>query len=117
MADREKLIELQKHVLTKLPFPWCTVWRDVAEQIADQLIAYGVTVPAIPLGSTVYCLYCRGKRGDRNWQIASKKELDFALWRGSVIEVREKKSTKQDALLLGKVVFLTREEAEAAIKP
>ena len=41
---REKLIELQKEVLVKLPFPWCTVWRDVAEQIADNLIANGVTI-------------------------------------------------------------------------
>ena len=41
---REKLIELAKPVLTSLPFPWCTVWRDVAEKIADVYIANGVTV-------------------------------------------------------------------------
>lgn len=44
MDVREKLVELAKPVLTSLPFPWCTVWRDVAEKIADAYIAHGVTV-------------------------------------------------------------------------
>lgn len=45
MTDREKLVELAKPVLTSLPFPWCTVWRDVAERIADAWLANGVTFP------------------------------------------------------------------------
>lgn len=46
MPDRvkEKLVELAKPVLTSLPFPWCTVWRDVAEKVADAYISQGVTV-------------------------------------------------------------------------
>ncbi len=44
MDVREKLVELAKPVLTSLPFPWCTVWRDVAEKIADAYIDSGVTV-------------------------------------------------------------------------
>lgn len=51
---REKLIELQKEVLTKLPFPWCTVWKDIAMQIADHLIANGVILPPCKPGNTVY---------------------------------------------------------------
>ena len=44
MDVREKLVEMAKPVLTSLPFPWCTVWRDVAEKIADVYIENGVTV-------------------------------------------------------------------------
>ena len=44
MYVREKLVEMAKPVLTSLPFPWCTVWRDVAEKIADVYIENGVTV-------------------------------------------------------------------------
>ena len=44
MDVREKLVEMAKPVLTSLPFPWCTVWRDVAEKIADAYIGNGVTV-------------------------------------------------------------------------
>lgn len=44
MDVMEKLVELAKPVLTSFPFPWCTVWRDVAEKIADAYIAHGVTV-------------------------------------------------------------------------
>ena len=44
MDVREKLAELAKPVLTSLPFPWSTVWRDVAEKIADAYIDHGVTV-------------------------------------------------------------------------
>lgn len=44
MEVREKLVDLAKPILTSLPFPWCTVWRDVAEKIADAYIANGVTV-------------------------------------------------------------------------
>lgn len=117
MTDREKLIELLEEASEKMDCPQM-------HQIADYLISNGVTVSPVPVGSTVYALYNRNKSRHgvlgnrthtRNSQIVTNGSLESAKIGGGNIEIRAKKANKQDALLLGRLVFLTREEAERMI--
>lgn len=112
MTDREKLIEL-------ITIGGFFSRSADAEKCVDYLIANGVTVSPIPVGSTVYALYNRSpntyrrnKRHARNFQIVTNRNLDVAIYDGGNIEIRAKKANKQDVHLLGRLVFLTKEEAE-----
>lgn len=116
MTDREKLIELFITEVGLTPTD--------AGIYADVFMEHGVTVSPVPLGSTVYALYNRNKSrhgvlGNRthtkNSQIVTNGSLESAKIGGGNIEIRAKKANKQDALLLGRLVFLTREEAERVI--
>ena len=113
---REKLIELVDNVLRYLP--WGEISSHTAEDIADHLIANGVTINPCKVGDTVYALYSRheykkrsGAMYRQNCQILTLGHLKFAVEHNAV-EVRAKDCTKTDMSLLGKVVFTTREEAE-----
>ena len=90
--------------------------------IADFLLKNGVRCAKLPIGKTVYVLYAtseytwkKGRTRKNNHQILTNEQLRIELLRGTV-EIREKPCGKQDALLLGRLVFESREEAEAAIK-
>lgn len=91
------------------------------EFIADYLIEQGVMVFPVPLNSTVYALYycreCRRSKGKvktLHSRIVTNSTLKMAMKYGAV-EIREKACSKQDMLLLDRLVFKTREEAETAI--
>lgn len=119
---REKLIELlEKQRGYTLP-----VWiaPQTVEIMADTLISDGVTVPLVPVGSTVYALYNRNmsyrgafsKLAKRNSQIVTNGCLNGAKYGGGNIEIREKKCTKADLNLLGRLVFTSREDAKRVLK-
>lgn len=134
---REKLIELLLHGREcpdgRNPFleescntcPYGHAVDCGAEMLADHLIANGVTVSLVPVGSTVYALYNRNmsyrgvfsrKPSKRNSQIITNGCLNGAKYGGGNIEIREKKCTKADLNLLGRLVFTSREDAERVLK-
>ena len=90
---------------------------------ADHLIANGVTIATDNnVGRTVYALYSRferkglnGKTRKHNHQITTNGNLEYTRFNGSSIEIREKRCTKRDLNLLGRLVFKTKEEAERVI--
>lgn len=117
---REKLVELVHEARGN------AVWHNApnpAEYVADYLIANGVTIATDNnVGHTVYALYSRferkglnGKTRKHNHQITTNRNLEYTRFSGHSIEIREKRCTKGDLNLLGRLVFKTREEAERVI--
>jgi hypothetical protein len=81
------------------------------EQLADYLIANGVTLPACKVGDKVYALYdCSGSRAIR---IDTLRHLE-ACKKYSGVQIREKRCAKSDLRKIGKTVFLTNGAAERA---
>ncbi len=101
---RDRLIELIKHVTS------CEKCFD--EDIADYLIANGVIVPPCKVGDTVYQVnkirsgHWEGEKyiidDEGEWKIYEKDFNIFCL--------------NPDGFTLWKDIFLTREEAEKALK-
>ena len=92
----------------------------ISEIVADFLLSNGVIVPPCCIGDTVYEIRENGKnpisgrRFDRC--ITTVQMLDCAAIRKSTLYAKEKRYAKNDSVRLGKTVFLTREEAEKALK-
>lgn len=88
--------------------------------IADYLLANGVSVLPVPLGTTVFEIRARGERryGYRKYDygISTNYSLHNAMDWGAEIYVKEKAFTKTDKVRLNHTVFLTREEAEERLK-
>lgn len=98
---KDKLIELLENAdETVMGF---TIDGDVSV-LADHLLANGVIVLPFPIGTTYYRIVTkRGKIGNPYFKMIRKAELNWY----------NVESVLQD---LGKTVFLTREEAEEALK-
>ena len=92
MTDRERLIELMRKGYETVP-----VGGFVYEGIADYLLNHGVIVLPCKVGDTLYC------ESAIKGHIAYLKAPDLE-W---IFENRE---------IFGKEIFLTREEAEQALK-
>ena len=92
----------------------------ISEIVADYLLENGVIVPPVKVGDTVYEIRengrspISGRRFDRC--ITTVQMLDCAAIRKSTLYAKEKRYAKNDSVRLGKTVFLTREEAEKAVK-
>lgn len=102
MTERERLIELISHA---------QYLGGLEEKIADHLLEHGVIVPPCKIGDTVYRITCAyGK-----WEIRERECIRLSWFRkhdGEIYWVIC--SSKND--ILGDSVFLTKEEAEAAVK-
>ena len=112
MTDRDRLIELIQNAVNGCARHW-------AEIIADYLLANGVIVLPCKVGDTVY--YIEGayynsirqtarpiKVTEISWKAGrSGKDLGFALIANG---------TRYKFSSIGKTVFLTKEEAEQALK-
>lgn len=115
MNERDRLIELIQNAVDGCARHW-------AEIIADYLLANGVIVPPVKVGDTAYELRARGleevgcRKRYADYAISGQKRMDNAVRRGLELYVREKYFTKTDVPRLGKTIFLTREEAEQALK-
>lgn len=105
---REKLIELLKELETEK-------YLDTYEEQADHLLANGVIVLPCKVGDTVYDIYEAKVNGEG--EIRALKVTD--------IRIHLDKRSKAWLIIggyyfavgdFGKTVFLTREEAEAALK-
>lgn len=90
--------------------------------IADYLLANGVSVLPVPLGTTVFEIRARGKRTIM-W---SSRKCDYGIINDCYIEnakahdlefyIKEKSFVKADCARWNKTIFLTKEEAEERLK-
>ena len=111
MNSRDRLIELIQSAAGG-----CA--RHLAEKIADYLIANGVIVPPCKVGDLVYVVRRKSKRnkgGYWNSICFTKNVMQMAIKDGTAY-IDCKQATKTDFALVGKTVFLTREEAEKALE-
>ena len=138
MTDRDRLIELFNEI-EKDPAITCPHYKtdkacdtckytinnylcNHTERTVDYLLANGVTVSPLPIGSTVYEIRARGKRlalcGYRKCDYAIVNDLYFknAIAHGLEFYVQEKKFVKYDKTRFNKTVFKTKEQAESFLK-
>lgn len=119
MNERERLICLIKQAEKEFSDTDKPV-LDIEEYAADYLLANGVTVPLCSVGDTVFEIResgrspASGKIFDRS-VTALRTPKGAAICSGSLY-AKAKPYAKNDGARLGKTVFLTREEAERAIK-
>ena len=125
MNERERLIELLKTDNCPSPFvcdancKYINSENCLAERMADYLLENGVIVPVVEIGTTVYEIRQKGigfsnRRYDSG--ITTQKQLKNAIFDGKTLYIQSKLYAKSDNVRLGKTVFLTREEAEKALK-
>ena len=101
----------------------CSADLETYQEIADHLLANGVIVPPVKVGDWVY--YVHETFYDKKYMQAKEDELDFS----NIVKIVERpncktnlmlEKTKFDWLLMGSwlkgEVFLTKEEAERALK-
>ena len=110
MNERERLIELLSKKLNN---------EITIKILADYRLKSGVIVPAVEIGTTVYEIRQKGigfsnRRYDSG--ITTQKQLKNAIFDGKTLYIQSKLYAKSDNVRLGKTVFLTREEAENALK-
>ena len=123
--DRDRLIKLLKQANT--------LYLDYLESIdqkglidtegrakffADYLISNGIMVLPCKVGDLVYVIRRKEKRnkgGYWNSICFTKKVMQTAIKHGTAY-IDCKRATKTDFSLIGKTVFLTREEAEKALE-
>ena len=110
MNERERLIELLSKKLNN---------EITIKILADYLLENGVIVPTVEIGTTVYEIRQKGigfsnRRYDSG--ITTQKQLKNAIFDGKTLYIESKLYAKSDNVRLGKTVFLTREEAEKALK-
>lgn len=105
MTERERLIELLKNV------PRNT--RAFYDQFADYLLENGVIVLPVKVGDTVYIL--AGPNGHKY-----EKDICEGFYIGDdgdvQVRVRNMKGNHGTYGVIGKTVFLTKEEAEQALE-
>lgn len=114
MTERERLIE----VLSNIDYA-CdngSNLQDRIEFIADYLLANGVIVPPCKVGDTVYEI-CERRRSGK-WQKAIVERVVHGIEIGidKILTARCGTTTYVYLSRLGETVFLTREEAEKALK-
>jgi len=96
---RDRLIELLTDIIPKIDNPLRYVIDEIVERIADYLIANGVIVPPCKVGDKVY-----QTDGVRTYTSTINKII------------YDTNSIAFDERAIGKTVFLTKEEAENALK-
>lgn len=120
MTEREKLIEL----LLKVDYALDTDGRkarDSAEFIADYLLSNGVIVPSVMPGQAVYIVdsaiygIIEGKITHLEFNTYTTP-MEWITVAGNYPWLGELEDKNRIDLLLGKTVFLTKEEAEKALK-
>ena len=122
MTERERLIELLMQgdiAAAKQGVFNCCMCRREAETIADYLLENGVIVPPVYVGGTVYEIRRKAvspSGRETNCGICTISFLKHCINIGSELYVKGKPYVKSDFYRLGKTVFLTREEAEKALK-
>ena len=111
MTDRNRLIEL---IQKEVP-------RPKADALAIHLLANGVIVPPVPIGSTVYEIRARGvrkygKHRKYDYSPDTTFSLNNAIEQKATLYIAPKQFCKTDKARLNKTVVLTKEEAEEKLK-
>lgn len=109
MSDREKLIELIKQARRNAWGKSLSKIGSEEEFIADHLLANGVIVPPCNVGDTIYRCGDPIKKA-YEWDI---EHIEIYYDEMVFVDDSDNEFTEAD---IGKTVFLTREDAEAALK-
>lgn len=109
MSERERLIELLEYC----PIPFRRTlgdmfYKSVIKKIADYLLDNGVIVPPVEVGQTIYRIYDR-KIYDW-WEVES-----IRIYADETVYFDDSENIFRDEDI-GKTVFLTKEQAEKALK-
>ena len=117
MTNRERLIELTQWVLDGVP--WGEITQHTAQDIADHLLANGVIVPLCKVGDKTFLLLEKLIGG---WDVVESYCCKI-VYRGrgiiysmffDCVDIGNTLEFYDDDF--GKTVFLTKEEAERALK-
>jgi hypothetical protein len=116
MTDREKLVELLRQCVTQNitlnPDCWDAIIAVDYDSMADHLLSNGVIVLPCKVGDTVWFeTYKRGEPIGLKPHKVGKIVVSVQIERGY-----GEPHTELPAWSFGKTVFLTREEAEAALR-
>ena len=117
MTDRERLIELTRWVLDGVP--WGEITKHTAQDIADHLLANGVIVPPCKVGDKTFLLLEKLIGG---WDVVESycckiEEKGRGKRYSMFIDCMDIGNTLEcDLGDFGQWVFLTKEEAEQALK-
>ena len=113
MNERERLIEILKNNQGDNTY---YMTYEAIQKIADVLLANGVIVPPCKVGDTVYEI-CERRRSGK-WQKAIVERVVHGIEIGidKILTARCGTTTYVYLSRLGETVFLTREEAEKALK-
>lgn len=123
MTDRERLIELMQKRFAELIKDGDWSFGEMVANVADYLLANGVIVPPCKVGDVVY--YIHETFYDNEYMKAKEDDIDFS----HIIKIVERPNCKTNLMLektqfdwllmdswLKGDVFLTKEEAEQALK-
>lgn len=127
MSDRDRLIELIHKADVNDSYECELCEKDdsacllcQAAKIADYLLANGVKMLPIPIGTVVYEIRAKGIRrynGRKyDYAISSKLMFENAIGYDAELYVKAKACTKTDILRMNKSVFLTEEDARQEIE-
>ena len=122
MNDRDRLIELLKSDSCKSPMlcdPNCkyaNLERCYEERTADYLLENGVIMPPVKAGDTIYEIHERRKGGEWVKIISERFVHGVEIYAGGCMIARCGSTISVFLSDIGKTVFLTREEAEKALK-
>ena len=119
MTERERLIELLMQgdiAAAKQGVFNCCMCRREAETIADYLLENGVIVPPVKAGDTIYEIHERRKGGEWVKIISERFVHGVEIYAGGCMIARCGSTISVFLSDIGKTVFLTREEAEKALK-
>lgn len=84
--------------------------------IADYLLANGVIVPPCKVGDTVYIIDEAGDEGEEDYVLAVRVLQFFINENGIAVDLKLPLGLRQNTwMVVGKNVFLTKEEAEQAL--
>ena len=118
MTERKRLIELLMQgdiAAAKQGVFNCCMCRREAETIADYLLENGVIVPPVKAGDTIYEIHERRKGNEWVKIISERFVHGVEVCMGCMI-IRCGSTISVFPSDIGKTVFLTREEAEKALK-
>lgn len=118
MTDREKLVELIRNVYVNIP---PQIYRAVVDDtaaavIADHLLANGVVVPPCKVGDVVFAIKDGAIFSGEVRYVIWNHNKNHGLHREIALNPNPYFSIGASFEDFGKTVFLTREEAEAALK-
>ena len=121
MTDRERLIELFS------PFADGTyngsgtiIDGTKVDDVVNNLLANGITVPPVSIGTIVYEIRAKGKGSPRgrfcDYSVTTNYSLLNAIDRGLDLYIEQKLFVKTDMTRWNKTVFLTKEEAKEKLR-
>lgn len=90
---------------------------DIEDYVAEYLAANGVTPPPCKPGDKVYEIRIKGNTPKKDYGLITKRSLKESIrYYSERLYIKEKIFSKSDRTRFGRTVFLSREEAEAALE-